>query len=255
MQQFDDSDRLLNRVSVLEAARGEPVDRSTLQDELGVSRATAYRRTSALTDDGLLERTPGGYRTTGAGCAVVEAAERFERSLAATDRLEPLLAALSAPELARNVHLFADADVRVATPRNPNDPIEPWLDHFESFDRCRSLVVAGCPPAVTEQGLEHARNGVDFEAICTPLALEADRNASEEAFETIATAAAPSLYTHPGVPFTMGIIDDVVIVAGFDDETTLPVASATTGDPAAREWAEDLYRRYERDATPLGATV
>ncbi|WP_415383344.1 helix-turn-helix transcriptional regulator [Halosimplex sp. TS25] len=246
-----DVHRVLDRAPLLEAARDSAVDRATLQDELDISRATAYRRTTALTDDGLLEQTPAGYRTTGAGRAALDAARQFERSLAAVDRLEPLLAELSAPELTRNVHRFADADLSVATPRNPHEPIEAWLDHFESFERSRSLVVAGCPPAVTEQGLEHARNDVDFEAICTPLALEADRNASEEAFETIASAEGPSLYVNPDLPFTMGIIDEVVVVAAFDEETNLPVASVTTDDPDARAWAETLYRRYKRDSESL----
>ena len=43
---------------------------------------------------------------------------------------------------------------------------------------------------ITELGIKHAQDGVDFEAICTPLALQADQNASEEAFETIANADA-----------------------------------------------------------------
>jgi predicted transcriptional regulator len=249
-----DPHQLLDQASLLEATRNGPLDRSTLQDELDISRATAYRRTSTLTEDGLLDRTPAGYRTTGAGRAVVEAVDRFERSLAAIDRLEPLLAEISAPALTRNVHLFADADVFTATPRNPNEPIDVWLDHFESFDRFRGTVVAGCPPAVTEQGVRHARNDVDFEAICSPLALEADQNASREAFETIATAEAPSLYTHPDLPFTMGIVDEVVIVIGFDEETTLPVVSVATDDPDAREWATALYRRYRRDADEFDPT-
>jgi len=253
MQDGYDPQRVLPRVPLLDATRDRQVDRATLQGELDISRATAYRRTSALTDDGLLERRPAGYRATGAGAAVVDVAERFERSLTAIDRLQPLLAELSAPELTRNIHLFADADLHTATPQHPSAPIEPWLDHFESFDRCRTLVVAGCPPAVTRQGLEHARNGVDFEAICTPLALEADQNASEEAFDTIAGAEGPSLYTNPDLPFTMGLIDELVIIGGFDAETALPTASVTTDDPDAREWATDLYHRYKRDAEHLDA--
>lgn len=253
MEQLDDAHLLLNQVSLLAEAREKPVERSTLQDELDISRATAYRHTTALTDDDLLEQTPAGYLTTGAGSAVVEAVQRFERSLSAIDRLEPLLAELSAPALTRNVHLFAEADLAVATPRNPSAPVEPWLDHLESFDRSRNLIVAGCPPAVTEQALEHVPNGVDFEAICTPMALEADRNTSMGAFEAIVTAETTSLYTHSGLPFTMGIIDEVVTIAGFDTETSLPVASITTSDPDAREWAELLYRRYKREADPLEA--
>lgn len=249
-----DRHQYLDRAPMLKAARDEPLDRSQLQDELDISRATAYRRTSALSDAGLLDRDSSGYQTTGAGCAVIEAVEQFEQSLAAIERLEPLLAQLSAPELTRNIHLFADADLHVATPQNPNEPIEPWLEHFEEFDYSRNLVVAGCPPKVTELGVKHAQNDVDFEAICTPLALQADQNASEEAFETIANAEAPSLYTHPALPFTMGVIDDVVIIGGFDDETSLPMASLTTENPEAREWAKDLYRGFKRDAKKLDLT-
>ena len=249
-----DPHQLLDQAPMLEATRDGPLDRAQLQSELDISRATAYRRTSALMEDGLLDRQPAGYQTTGAGCAVVEVVEQFERSLTAIDRLEPLLAQLSPPELTRNIHLFADADLHVATPQNPNEPIEPWLEHFEEFDYSRSLVVAGCPPKVTEQGIKHAKDGVDFEAICTPLALQADQNASEEAFETIANADAPSLYTHSELPFTMGVIDDVVIIGGFDDETSLPVASLTTENPEAREWATDLYRRFKSEAEELVLT-
>ena len=247
--------QLLNRLPVLAAACNRTVDRSTLEDELDVSRATIYRQTSALTDEGLLERSSAGYQTTGPGEAIVDATTRFERSLDAIDQLQPILNELSAPELTHNLHLFADAEVAVATPQHPNAPLEAWLDRFESFDYSRSLVVAGCPPAITKQGVEHALNNVDFEAICTPLALQADQNASEEAFETIATAEGPSLYTHPGLPFTMGIIDDEVIIAGFDAETSLPIASITTDNPEAREWADELYHRYKRESTPLGEST
>lgn len=249
-----DPHRLLDQAPLLDATRERPLDRSQLQHELDISRSTAYRRTSSLKEDGLLDQTPAGYQTTGAGCAVADAVEQFERSVKAIDRLEPLLAELSEPELTRNVHLFADADVFTATPANPNEPIDEWVEHFEYFERFRGTVVAGCPPAVTEQGVEHAQSDVDFEAICSPLALQADKNASQEAFETIAGADSLSLYTHPAPPFTMGIIDDVVIIIAFDEDTSLPVASITTTNPLAREWAEDLYRRYRRDADTRGVT-
>jgi predicted transcriptional regulator len=94
---------------------------------------------------------------------------------------------------------------------------------------------------------------MDLEVICTPLALEADQNAAAEAFETIANAPGTSLLTHPDLPFTIGIIDDVVIVVGFDDGTNQPVVAATTDDPDAREWAEQLYQGYAREADPLDA--
>jgi len=246
-----DPARLLTHLPLLRNARDRLVDRSALEADLEISRATAYRQTTELVEEGLLEQTAGGYRTTGSGKAALDAADRFERSLAAADRLGPLLEHLSTPELTRNIYLFADADLAVATPQNPNAPIEPWLDRFESFDYSRSLVVAGCPPAITEQGVNHATNDVDFEAVCTPLALQADQNASKEAFETIATAEGPSLYTHPDLPFTMGIIDESVIIIGFDTETTLPVASITTDRPEALLWAKQLYSQYKRESTGL----
>jgi len=46
----------------------------------------------------------------------------------------------------------------------------------------------------------------------------------------------------------MGIIDDVLIIAGFDQNTSLPAVALTTTDPDAREWADELYRRYKAEA-------
>jgi len=245
---------LLQRTPVLAACRDGPVGRSTIAERADCSRTTAYRATTDLEQRGLLEQGDGGYRLTGLGVTALDRIERFRAELDGARHLESVLEHIDAPELRANVHLFADATVAVASPQNPNAPIEPWLEHFESFDRCRTLVVAGCPRAVTRQGVEHARNGVDFESICTPLALEADQNASEEAFETIATAESPSLYTNPDLPFTMGIIDEWVIIGGFDDETALPTVSVTTDDPDAREWADELYRRCRAEAVPLDGT-
>jgi len=239
---------LLQRAPVLAACRDGPVSRSTIAERADCSRTTAYRATTDLEERGLVEQVDGGYRLTGIGVTALDRIERFRDELDGARHLQPLLERIDAPELRENTHLFADATVAVATPKNPNAPVDSWLEHFESFDRFRGLVVAGCPPAVTEQGVEHAEGEMDLEVICTPLALEADQNAAAEAFETIATASGTSLLTHPGLPFTMGIIDDVVIIAGFDQNTSLPVVALTTTDPDAREWAETLYQRYKREA-------
>jgi len=249
----DDVRQSLKRAPLLSAARDRAVDRSTLTDELDISRATAYRWTSALADDDLLERTRNGYRTTPAGAAVSDAADRFERTLSAIDRLRPLLEHVSAPEFTRNVDRFADATLAVATPQNPNEPLELWLDHFSSFDSSRGMIVAGCPPEITRLGIEHVESGADFEVICTPQAFAADQSGDSESANAIVTAASTSLYTHPEVPFSMAIVDETVLVVGFDAETSLPVAAAATDDADAREWAEDLYRRYKREGEPLNA--
>lgn len=250
-----DVHRSLKRASLLSAARDRAVDRSTVTEELDISRTTAYRWTSALTEDGLLKRTRNGYRSTPAGAAVADAVERLDRTLAAIDRLRPLVAAIAAPELTRNLDYFTDAELAVATPGNPNAPVELWLEHFASFDRSRGMIVAGCPPAITERGVAHAQSGATFEVICTPQAFDADQRGDSAAAEAIATAESTALYTHPGVPFSLAIVDEVVLLVGFDDETALPVAAAATDDTDAREWAADVYRRYRREAEPLAETT
>lgn len=247
----DDVHQSLKQAPLLAAARDRAVERSTLTSELDISRATAYRWTSALTEEGLLERTRNGYRSTPAGAAVADAVGQFERTLAAVDRLRPLVAAISAPELTRNLDLLADATLAVATPQNPNEPTELWLEHFSSFDRFRGMVEAGCPPEITRQGVEHAMSGAAFEVICTPQAFEADQTGNSASADAIASAESAALYSHPGVPFSMAIVDEVVLLVGFDDGTALPVVAATTDDADARQWAEDLYRRYRREAEPL----
>jgi len=98
-----------------------------------------------------------GYRLTALGTTMLKRIERFRDEPDRARHPQPLLERIDAPELRENTHLFVDATVAVATPQNPNAPVDCWLEHFESFDRFRGLVVAGCPPAVTEQGVDTLR--------------------------------------------------------------------------------------------------
>ncbi|MEY7850561.1 helix-turn-helix transcriptional regulator [Natrarchaeobius sp. A-rgal3] len=251
MNQYDgEYSRLLNQAPLLAAARDRPTDRSRLQEELDISRATAYRRTTGLVDRNLLEQTPRGYLTTGPGRAVADAVERFERTIEAVDRLEPLLERVTATEFTRHVDYFADADLAVATPDHPNRPTDNWVERFSAADRFRGFVANGCPPVVSQEGAENAGGGFEMELVCTPLALQADRNATDEAFETVVGADGSAIYTHSDLPFTMSIFDDdVLVLVGFDDGTVYPAVTAATDDPEALAWADGLFRRYKSEAT------
>ena len=245
--------QLLDRTPMLKATREKPLDRSTLEARFDISRATAYRQTAALIDQGLLESTPEGYQPTGPGAALAAAADRFERSVAAIDHLEPLLETVAAPELIKHIHLFADAEIAVAEPTNPSRPVDHWLEHFADCERVRGLVTIGGIAGPTERGVEHAHAGADIDVVYTPVALEAHANATAEAFETILTAENVTISTHRDLEFSVGIFDDVVMIAGCDSTTALPVVTVATDTDSARAWANNLFLQYRRESDPVAS--
>jgi len=243
--------QLLDRTPILKATRETPLDRSTLEARFDISRATAYRQTAALIDQGLLESTPEGYQPTGPGAALAAAADRFERSVEAINHLEPLLETVAAPDLSKHIHLFADGEIAVAEPTNPSRPVDHWLEHFADCERVRGLVTIGGITGPTKRGVKHAHAGTDIDVVYTPVALQAHANATTEAFETILAAGNVTISTHPDLEFSLGIFDDTVMIAGCDPATALPVVTVATDRDDAQAWADGLFLQYRRESEPV----
>ncbi|WP_233509332.1 MULTISPECIES: winged helix-turn-helix domain-containing protein [unclassified Haloferax] len=239
-----DPTRLLNHQPLLAVARARSVDRSTLETELDVSRATVYRQTSALVDEGLLKRTNRGYRTTGAGTAVLDAAERFERSLAAADRLKPLLEHLSPSVLTENLHLFADATVMAVDPESPY-AIEQRLESVISDvdERIYGAATSFGSPVTLARTVDCVEGGVDFEWALPQAVLERLECQHGELHETVRAHDNASVYVTEDV-VDLSLYDDTLVLTGFDTDRGTLAAVAMTDSSAAVDWACDVFETH-----------
>ena len=247
-----DPSRLLSHRPLLAAARDRPVDRSTLEAELDVSRATVYRQTAALVDEGLLERTAAGYRTTGPGEAIVDAATRFERSLAAADRLGPLLEHCSPPALTESLHLFADATVMEADPEAPY-AIEQHLESIiaDTTERMYGAATSFGSPMVLTRIVDRVEAGVEFEWALPQEVLDRLENQHGELHATVRAHDNTAVYVTEDV-VDLSLFDDTLVLTGFDADRGTLAAVATTDDPDAVDRALDVFETHRERGQWLG---
>lgn len=247
----DDAVAILRRAPVLAACRDGPVDRSTITERTAYSRATAYRATDALTDRGLLEREPTGYRLTGLGRAVLAQVDEFDAGLTGARRLGPVLAYADAPELAANANLFTDARVVTADRAEPYR-IDRELEAVvaDTDRRMVGVTTAGGPPSVIERTYEAVRAGVETEWVFTREAL-ASMVAQHEGHEELLVLDTTATFVAEGLPFDLAVYDDTLVVPGYDDERGVAAAVVLTDDPAAVAWGHAVFERCRDRAERL----
>ncbi|WP_423744363.1 winged helix-turn-helix domain-containing protein (plasmid) [Haladaptatus sp. SPP-AMP-3] len=236
---------LLQRATILDACRDGPADRTTITERAECSRATAYRATTELEEQGLVEKSSDGYRLTRSGTAILEQIQQFQTRLDGSRHLEPLLEHVTAPELVENVHLFTDATVIEADPSAPY-AIE---QHLESIirDTNRELVGATSSfgsPTVMESTYEIIRGGIDVEWIITPSAFDGVRAQHRDGHDTLGELDTTATYFVDDLPLDFAIYDDTLVVAGFDDRTGVIAAIVTTENETAVEWGRRLVDEY-----------
>lgn len=251
-EDVDDAVALLQRAPVLAACRDGPVDRGTVAERAGCSRATAYRATNALTERGLLTRESGGYRLTGVGHAVLVHVETFDDGLAGARTLAPVLAHVDAVELAANTHLFTDARVVTA------DPSAPYR-----VDRELAAIVAATeremvgvtttfgPPTVMDRSYEIVRSGVPVEWVLTREAFEGVRDQHGEGHDELMALDTTATYVVEDPPLDVAIYDDTLVIPSYDAESGAVAAIATTERPDAVAWARGVFETCRERATRL----
>ncbi|MFC4405105.1 helix-turn-helix transcriptional regulator [Haloarchaeobius iranensis] len=248
----DDAVALLQRAPVLAACRDGPTDRTTLAERAGVSRATAYRATNALTERGLLEREPEGYRLTGLGRAVLAHVESLDEGLTGTRTLAPVLARVDAPELVANTHLFTDATVLTADPSTPYR-IDQALATIvgDTSEAMVGVTASFGSPTVMERTYEVLQRGVPVEWVLTPAAFEGVRTQHPDGHDELMAMETTATYLVEDPPLDIAIYDDTLVIPGYDDESGAVTAVATTEDPDALAWARGVFDACRERAEPL----
>ncbi|WP_082256246.1 winged helix-turn-helix domain-containing protein [Haloferax sp. ATB1] len=250
---LDRDTTLLQRAPVLAACRDGPVGRSTIAERAGCSRTTAYRATTDLERRGLVEQANGGYRLTGLGSTLLDCVDGFREAVDGARRLRPVLARIDAAELRENTRLFADATVVEADPEAPY-AVEQHLDTLiaDTSDRICGAATSFGSPGLLARTVERVEAGVEFEWALPTAVLDRLERQHGELHATVLAHDNAAAYVVDDVAVDFSCYDDTLVLTAFDAGRGTLTATATTDDPDAVAWAEEIFGRY-RDAGELVA--
>lgn len=242
---------LFRRASVLDALRDGPLERTELEDQLGISRATSHRLTRWLGDRGLLERTDRGFQLTSLGRAVAATVARFKVEVTIAFQLAPVLDPMA--DIGRPLPLDAFTDATVTTP-DSGDPHGPMLRYVSLIRRTtelRGFDTWAIAPTYMGEIQDQIVEGMET-ALIDPVSVVEDvmDNYPERCVE-VCVSGHLTIRLHDSLPFGLALFDDRIGIAVRDPETNALGAFIDTDSPVAREWAEAVYGVYEAESVLL----
>ena len=236
----DSPDRLALLIRLREGAAG-PV---TLAADLDCARRSVQRNLAAFVERGWAERGDGGYRLTTVGdLAATTHADYLDR-LERLDRFAPLLRHLDADD-APPFSLLGDADLVVASPENPQAPVQAYVDHLKRFEgdtvRMSSPVLSRI---FHEAHASLAMQGVHTDLVLSEATVEKARELNPLEFETVLRVGVLDLFAHPdSVPVGLTVGEDRLLLAAYDEDGHLEACLASD-DPDLLTWGGGRFERY-----------
>lgn len=241
-----------HRVSALVAMTDRPRSRSELAEMTGVSSSTIRRTLREFEDRRWIRKLDYKYETTHLGSHVAAAMDdvldRFELERSIRDVWDIL------PDEGSGftIDMCADAVVTVADADDPYRPVSRLVELMDRTDRFRFVgfevaMLEPCKDALCERILA----GMNAEIINPPRVANYIRSSCTDLFEETLESGNLTVRLHDDLPgYGVSIFDDRIAVSGYDADHLTVRALVDTDAPAAREWAESMYRRYRRE-TPI----
>jgi predicted transcriptional regulator len=242
-----------NRLDVLRTLASEPHTRRELVDATDASRPTVGRILDDFEDRSWVARTGRQYELTSSGRLVTDA---FLDLLAVVETERALRAAvawLPTERIGFDIEQFADADVSVPEPGYSHRPVNRFVELVADADAdsARGFGVATLAPMSAETLLGKARAGTDVEIIYPRAVLEEILLSNAGAARDAMDRGTLTPMVHEELPCGLYVLDDRVVLGGYDDETGVLRVVVDTANPDAVEWADALYARYRREAEPF----
>lgn len=226
-----------------------------LQEELDVSRSTAYSAVRELAADGVAERTPDGYRLTSFGELLADEYVAFQERVGALCRAEPLLEALPAPAVV-TTDLLDGAEITYANRHAPNRPVHVVEEVVQSATRLRGFSPVILPEYVSLFHDQLVSGALEAELLLERPVVEhliADYRPPFE--EAIATDRLSLRETAESLPFGLVVVEaprEEIAVIVYDEGGELRGVLGNDSD-AAIEWARAVYREYREGSDALEA--
>lgn len=250
--QLDDVEYLVrsdHRVTSLLALARRPQSRADLLAMTGVSQSTMGRTLRELEARNWVARDGRHYEATRPGAFVASAVEdlidEVETELAVRDVWQWLPGEGSG----FTVEMCADATVTVADVADPYRPVNRFRSLLEGTDRFRfaGFDVALLDPCRDEL-CGRIVDGMQATVIDPPSVVQHIRSTCPEQIAEALESGNLTLHVHHDLPsYGVGILDDSVVVSGYDPTSGTVQVLLDTDAPGAREWAESVFETYRRE--------
>ena len=241
----------LKRGEALVTLAEAPLTRRELEDEIDISRTTSHRIVRGLEDRGRLARSGNDLVLTALGRSVAGEVERYESNVAAAVRLEPFLTAVEEREVSVPIEHFADARVTVAGQGTPYRPVRRFMELLRGTETLCGFDTTTIAPMYVDEIREEILGGMTTDIVYLPPVANQIVSEYPEKVRPAIESGRLTLRVADELPFGLAIFDDRVGLGGYDDTTGMLIAFVDTDEPAAREWAHDVYESYRERATVL----
>ena len=241
------------RAGLLRCLDESPKDIRDLRDALGKSRSTVYKATRELETVRVVESTSDGYGLTLFGRLLLR---KFERMLSETRTLweiEDVLTGLP-PDTPVDPALFSDATVVVAEPHAPDRAVEELESFVGELGRFRTMT-----PVHRTRYLDFGRSQAEEAEFAGEFVVERRlieyvlSNHADAFSELLSNDSLTWFESDREFPFGLVLPETEASPVGvtlYDERRQLRMF-VRTDDPVAAEWAEETYRSFRDDATPL----
>lgn len=238
----------VKRATTLRALSDQPLTRSELQTDIGVSRTTTHRIVRDLTEKSLVRRVDGDYELTPLGRIVATEVGKLQDTVELATRLEPLLPSLDGTGI--DVELLTNATITVQEPSDPYSPVRRFVSLLRDSKTLRGFDTTTIAPMYVDEIRENIFDGMRTEIIYLPTVIDQLLTDHREATIRAIDSGHLELLVNEQLPFGLAMFDDRVGIGGYDETGVLRVF-ADTANPEVRAWAESLYEQYHEEATPL----
>lgn len=246
---------LARRESLLSALWEGPQAKCDLVRTLDISRSTVDRSIRELETKGLVERREGGFGLTLPGRLLFEEYREFRERSDGISSADDLLSVLS-PDTRLDAGMLAGAEIVVADRTTPYRPADRFLDRVCDADSAKILSTAIGPQYVDVIREQVVEEGLEYSVGATTTVIERFVSEHDRAMrESLATDRMALRELSDDPPFSVVVLDSPsgrsagVLVYGNEGAR----GYIDNDSPDAVEWAEAYFRRYWRDATPIGA--
>lgn len=241
------------RVIALAALARRPQSRADLLAITGVSQSTIGRMLRAFEERNWIYRDGQHYEATQLGVFIAagmrKLIDRFETERALRDVWQWLPSDMSG----FTIEMVSDAVITVADTDDPYRPVNRFKSLLQETDRFRFV---GFDLALFElckdEFCQQIVDGMRAEIIDPPSVVVHIRSTYPEQFAEALESSNLTIWLHDDLPpYGVGIFDDRIAITGYDPTSGTVKVLIDTDAPEAREWAESLYRTYQRELPTL----